>query len=150
MGAIASGGIRVLNSAVVSFLGDRAEDAIEQVTREERQELEKREMRYRNRRPFPDLRGLWVVLVDDGLATGATMRAAVQAIRLRQPAKVIVAVPVAAEKSCETLRNEADEVICAVTPEPFYGVGQFYDDFRQTTDEEVRSYLAAASSEETN
>ncbi len=150
MGAIASGGIRVLNPAIVSFLGERAEQAIEQVTREETQELEKRETRYRNGRPFPSLRGLTVVLVDDGLATGATMRAAVQAIRLHQPAKVIVAVPVAAESSCKTLRSEADEVICAITPEPFYGVGQFYDDFRQTTDEEVRSYLAAAKSEQSN
>lgn len=150
MGAIASGGIRVFNPAVVSHLGARAEQAIEQVTREESQGLEKRETRYRDGRPFPDLGGRTVVLVDDGLATGATMRAAVAAVRLRQPASVIVAVPIAAEESCDRLRSEADEVICAVTPEPFYGVGQFYDDFRQITDEEVRSYLAATKSEETH
>lgn len=145
MGAIASGGIRVLNAPVVAALGAGAMAAIERATAAEMEELRQRETNYRGDRPFPDLRARTVVLVDDGLATGATMRAAAQAVRLRQPAALIIAVPVAAASSCRDLATEADEVICAHTPESFFGVGQFYDDFRQTTEEEVRRCLAAAA-----
>ena len=148
MGAIASGGIRVLNAEVIAALGHDAQEAVEQVTARETEELRQREERYRGERPFPDLGGKTVVLVDDGLATGATMRAAARAIRERRPARLIIAVPVAAESSCRQLRGEADEVVCARTPEPFFGVGQFYDDFRQTSDEEVRALLARAAAED--
>ena len=145
MGAIASGGIRVLNPGIVAALGHDAMDVIERVTEIEKKELRQREEAYRGTSPFPDLRGQTVVLVDDGLATGATMRAAVQAVRLKEPATVIVAVPVGAKSSCRALESEADEVLCAETPEGFYGVGQYYQDFRQTTDDEVRACLAAAA-----
>lgn len=145
MGAIASGGIRVLNQGIVAALGEGALAAIERATARELEELQKREKNYRGDRPFPDLRDRTVILVDDGLATGATMRAAAQAVRLREPAAVIVAVPVAAASSCRGLAAEADEVICAITPAVFFGVGQFYDDFRQTSDDEVRACLAAAA-----
>ena len=148
MGAIASGGIRVLNADVIAALGRDAKEAVEQATSRETEELRQREERYRGERPFPDLGGKTVVLVDDGLATGATMRAAARAIRERRPERLIVAVPVAAESSCDQLRSEADEVVCALTPERFFGVGQFYDDFRQTSDEEVRGLLARAAAED--
>lgn len=147
MGALASGGVRVLNAEVVSALGWHAEEAIEEATRRETEELRRRDERYRGDRPFPNLAGKVVVLVDDGLATGATMRAAARAVRQRQPARLIIAVPVAAESTCREMRAEADEVICAFIPEPFFGVGQFYEDFRQTTDEEVRALLADARTE---
>jgi putative phosphoribosyl transferase len=144
MGALASGGVRVLNTDVVSALGRHAEEAIEQATRRETEEIRRREERYRGDRPFPDLAGKVVVLVDDGVATGATMRAAARAVRQCQPARLIIAVPVAAESSCREMQPEADEVVCAFMPEPFFGVGQFYEDFSQTTDEEVRALLADA------
>jgi predicted phosphoribosyltransferase len=144
MGAIASGGIRVLNEDVVAALGPTARNAIEQVTEAELAELHSRERRYRDDRPPPDLRGRCVILVDDGLATGATMRAAARAIRQRNPSELVVAVPVAAESSCIEMRAEADAVICASTPEPFYGVGQFYRHFPQTSDDEVRELLHRA------
>lgn len=143
MGAIASGGTRVLNAPIIAALGEGAMAAVERVTATETVELHERELNYRGTRPFPELRAQTVVLVDDGLATGSTMRAAVQAIRLREPARVVVAVPVAAAASCAELAREADEVICACTPEPFFGVGQFYENFQQTTDEEVTRCLAA-------
>ncbi|MEO6872466.1 MAG: phosphoribosyltransferase [Chthoniobacterales bacterium] len=141
MGAIASGGTRVLNRHVVEALGPEAMQVVERVTARESEELRAREIRYRGDRPFLELRGRAVVLVDDGLATGATMRAAARAVRLREPAELIIAVPVAAAESCRELEDEADEVICAFTPEAFFGVGQFYDNFSQTTDEEVRRCL---------
>jgi putative phosphoribosyl transferase len=144
MGALASGGMRVLNAEVVIALGRYAEEAIERATKRETEELRRREERYRGDRPFPNLEGKVVVLVDDGLATGATMRAAARAVRQRQPARLIIAVPVAAESTCREMRTEADEVVCAFAPEPFFGVGQFYEDFSQTTDEEVRALLAGA------
>lgn len=145
MGAIASGGIRVLNEDVVAALGPGAQDAIEQVAEAELAELHSRERRYRDDRPPPDLRGRCVILVDDGLATGATMRAAARAIRRREPGELVIAVPVAAESSCIEMRAEADAVICAMTPEPFYGVGQFYRRFTQTSDDEVRELLQRAA-----
>lgn len=141
MGAIASGGTRVLNRSVLDALGPKAMEIVERVARQEAEELQQRELKYRGTRPFPELRDRVVILVDDGLATGSTMRAAARAVRAHAPAKLIIAVPVAAESSCAKLEREVDEVICATTPEPFFGVGQFYENFSQTTDEEVRRCL---------
>jgi putative phosphoribosyl transferase len=140
MGAIASGGIRVLNEDVVRWanIPDRA---IEAVSRHERVELERREREYRQGRPATPLGNKTVILVDDGLATGSTMRAAVKAVRGHHPQRVIVAVPVGAPDTCEQLADVADEAVCARTPEPFSAVGLWYRDFSQTTDEEVRALL---------
>ncbi len=140
MGAIASGGIRVLNKDVVRWYSI-PESVIEAVVREEQQELERRERAYREDRPAPDLRNRIVILIDDGLATGSTMRAAAQAVRERQPSRVVVAVPVGARETCAELAAYADEVACARMPEPFSSVGQWYLDFDQTDDEEVRALL---------
>jgi putative phosphoribosyl transferase len=139
-GALASGGGRFLNEDVLGQLGLTA-STVEDVSRRERAELDKRERLYRGSRPGPELRDKTVVLVDDGLATGSTMRAAVQAVREQAPAKVVVAVPVAPEDTCAELRGEADEVICVRTPEPFHAVGLWYADFTPTTDDEVRRIL---------
>ena len=147
MGAIASGGTRVLNADVIAALGAGAAEAIERTTALELEELRSREKRYRDGRPFPDLRGKTIILVDDGLATGATMRAAARAVRELNPARVIIAVPVAAKSSCRDLAGEADELICGHTPSNFFGVGQSYHDFRQTSDMEVRQLLARAAAE---
>lgn len=146
MGAIATGGVRVLNNDVVEYLGipDHVIDAVAQA---EERELARRELAYRGGRQPPDVRGRTVILVDDGLATGSTMRAAVRALRQQKPACIIVAVPVAAASTCQELGQEVDRIICATTPEPFYGVGQWYDDFSQTTDEEVRTLLERAAQE---
>jgi putative phosphoribosyl transferase len=140
MGALASGGVRVLNQDVVRWYGipDRA---IEAVAREEQAELERREREYRQGRPLIDLRARTVILVDDGLATGSTMKAAVQAVRQHTPSHVVVAVPVGASSSCEEFAGITDETVCARTPDPFSAVGQWYYDFSQTTDEEVRQLL---------
>jgi predicted phosphoribosyltransferase len=143
MGAIASGGVIVRNDEVVSGLGIPSH-VLEAVVAREQQELERREHVYRGDRPFPDLHGHTVILVDDGLATGASMRAAVAALCQHQPAYSIVAVPVAAPDVCQTLGAEVDEIICARTPEPFYAVGVWYEHFPQTTDEEVRDLLHRA------
>jgi len=143
MGAVASGGVRVVNSDVVSQLGISSQ-VIEQVAAEEEKEIARREQHYRAGQPAPPAAGRIVILIDDGLATGSTMRAAARALRLQQPARLVVAVPVATAQTCEDLRNEADEVICLATPEPFYAVGQWYHDFGQTSDEEVRELLTAA------
>lgn len=140
MGAIASGGVRVLNDDVVRWLGISA-DQIDAVAREEQQELQRREAEYRRDRPLPSLAGRVVILVDDGLATGSTMRAAVQAVKQQQPARVVVAVPVGAPETCQEMRALADEVVCARMPTPFSAVGQWYRDFNQTSDEEVRALL---------
>jgi predicted phosphoribosyltransferase len=143
MGAIAGGGIQVRNQEVTSRLGlDDA--AIERVAEAEAQELARRERSYRAGRPPPDLAGKVVVLVDDGLATGSTMRAAVAAARAAGPARIVVAVPTAPASTCERLRREADEVVCASTPRPFRAVGYSYRSFPQTSDEEVRELLRAA------
>jgi len=143
MGALASGGVRVLNEDVVRGL-DISEAAVEAVVRSEQQEMERRERVYRDALPPLDARGATVILVDDGLATGSTMLAAVRALRRQQPARIVVAVPTAAAETCEALRSEADEVICATTPEPFRAVGLWYEDFSQTSDDEVRALLARA------
>lgn len=147
MGAIASGGVRVLNENVVSQVRD-AERVLERVTAQETRELERREVEYRAGRPAPDLHGKTVILVDDGLATGATMRAAVKALKQREIARCVVGVPVSSPETCAELREEVDEIVCAMTPEDFRAVGQFYEDFSQTTDEEVSELLARAASEE--
>ena len=140
MGAIASGGVRVLNEDVVAAYGlSKAE--VDGVTRNEQDELERRERAYREGRPGVELRGRIVLLIDDGLATGASMRAAVQAVRLHRPARVVVAVPVGAPETCREFADVADEIVCARTPEYFAAVGQWYRDFSQTTDDEVRQLL---------
>lgn len=146
MGAIASGGVRVLNDQVVNALGI-PDNVIDAVASWEQQELERRERVYRGERPPPEVHGKTVILIDDGLATGATMQAAVRALRQQEPARIVVAVPTAAPETCEQLKAEADEVICAITPEPFYAVGLWYEDFSQTTDEDVRELLAQAPQE---
>jgi predicted phosphoribosyltransferase len=140
MGAVATSGVRVLNDDVVKPLGI-SDHMIEAAAAQELEELSRRERLYRGGRPVPDMSGRTVILVDDGLATGATMRAAIQALRQQQPARVVVAVPTASPDICEALRSEADDVICVMTPEPFFAVGHWYDDFTQTTDDEVRRLL---------
>jgi putative phosphoribosyl transferase len=144
MGAIASGGVLVVNHDVVGALGI-PDYQIREVAEMEQQELERRERQYRGDRPPLDARGRTVILVDDGLATGSTMRAAAAALRRMQAARIVMAVPVAAPNTCAQLRAEGDEVICAETPEPFLAVGQWYRDFSQTTDEEVRELLERAA-----
>jgi predicted phosphoribosyltransferase len=143
MGAIASGGVRVLNLDVVRSLGIPPE-AIEMVAGSEEEELERRERTYRGNRPPPDVSGCTAILVDDGLATGASMRAAVAALRERRPARIVVAVPVAPAETCATLETEIDDVVCVATPRPFMSVGAWYRDFSQTTDDEVRALLRRA------
>lgn len=140
MGAIAAGGVRILNPDVVR-MARVTEAQIAATAAEEQRELERRDREYRGGRPEPEVRGRVVVLVDDGLATGATMRAAATALRALGPRRLVVAVPVGARETCEAFRGEVDEVVCAFTPEPFYGVGVWYEDFSQTTDAEVRDLL---------
>lgn len=142
MGAIASGGVQVLNEEVVERLGIGS-DTIAAVTAREEQELQRREVAYRGGRAALDVSGRTVVLVDDGLATGSTMRAAIASVRQKSPAAVVVAVPTAAQATVDQLRQEADAVVVAMTPEPFTAVGHSYLDFSQTSDEEVRRLLAA-------
>ena len=146
MGAIATGGVRILDGEVLRMFNVPV-DLVERVTEIERRELERRERQYRDGRPPPDVSGHTVVLIDDGLATGSTMRAAVAALRKEGAKKIVVAVPVAPPETCEALRDEVDDMICAVTPEPFRAVGVWYADFSQTTDEEVRELLARAARE---
>jgi erythromycin esterase-like protein/predicted phosphoribosyltransferase len=141
MGAVASGGVRVLNDTIVAGLGI-PDYLIDAVATKELEELKRRERVYRGGRPPPDVRGRTVILIDDGLATGATMQAAIKALRQLQPARIVVAVPTAASDTCEALRAQVDEVICAITPEPFQAVGHWYEDFAQTMDEEVGELLA--------
>jgi predicted phosphoribosyltransferase len=141
MGAIASGGSVVLDEGLVGRLGVSRQQ-LQQVVIDEAGEVARREELYRGGRELPDLEGKTVILVDDGLATGATMRAAALALRELNPAKIVVAVPVAAEETCRQFEDVADHVVCAVTPRPFYAVGQWYEDFDQTTDEDVRDLLA--------
>ena len=139
-GAIASGGVRVLNEDVMRAI-PHADEAIEAVTARETTELGRREHEYRDGRPAPELRDRVVILIDDGLATGATMRAAVKALRQSGAAKIVVAVPVGPLDTCREIEKEADETICLSTPEFFQAVGQYYEDFSQTSDEDVRELL---------
>src|SRR5688572_18408556 len=144
MGAIATGGVRVLNRDVIMALGIPPQ-MVDAVAAREGAELERREREYRGNRPVPDLRGRTVILVDDGLATGATMRAAAVALQSHRPARVVVAVPTAARETCDDFRQEVDEVVCAETPPMFGAVGMWYDDFTQTRDEDVRDLLNRAA-----
>lgn len=143
MGAIASGGTRVVEEDVVRRL-ELGDDTIASVAAEEKRHLEERERRYRRGRPDPEVAGKAVLLIDDGLATGSTMRAAVRALRAKKPASIVVAVPTAPPETCQALRDEADEVICAITPELFQAVGVWYTHFEQTTDDEVVELLERA------
>jgi len=147
MGAIASGGARVLNEELVETLAI-PEALIDAVAAREEEELRRRERLYRGERTPPEVEGKTVILVDDGLATGSSMRAAVAALRRRRPARIVVAVPTAPVSTCEELRPEVDELVCARTPQPFYAVGIWYENFNQTTDEEVRRLLAEATAGE--
>jgi predicted phosphoribosyltransferase len=144
MGAIASGGVIVLNEEVIEMVG-AGRELIESVADEERRELARREREYRGDRPPPSIRGRTVILVDDGLATGSTMRAAARAVREQDPARLVIAVPVGAPETCESLRAEADEVVCVLQPPFFQAVGLWYDRFEQTTDAEVRRLLEDAA-----
>lgn len=143
MGAIASGGLRVLQDVVVNTL-DIPDAAIEEATRREARELERREKLYRGGRPAPSLRGCTVILVDDGLATGSTMLVAVRAVRRQNPAHIVVAVPIASDEACSKIAAEANDIVCLSTPSPFYAVGAWYKDFGQTSDAEVQDLLAQA------
>jgi predicted phosphoribosyltransferase len=142
MGAIASGGVRVMNPQATELR--IPQDQIDAVSAREMQELERRERLYRGARLPLEVDGRVVILVDDGLATGSTMRAAVLAVRQKNPLRLVVAVPVAAPEACNEFRAEVDETVCALTPEPFRAVGLWYENFNQTSDEEVRSLLAAS------
>lgn len=143
MGAIASGGVRVLDRALIRSAGV-SEAELARVIASEETELARRERLYRGDRPFPDVGGKTTILVDDGLATGASMRAAVEALRLEQPACIVVAVPVAARQTRDAFRDLADEVVCVMTPTPFEAVGLWYANFSQTTDDEVHALLERA------
>jgi predicted phosphoribosyltransferase len=144
MGAIASGGVRIVSDDVVSAFGipDRV---IATVAAAEERELQRREQAYREARPIPDVRGKTVILVDDGLATGATMRAAVATLRAMGAARVVAAVPVAPPETCAALREVVDEMVCVQTPDPFLAVGAWYEDFSETSDETVRALLRRAA-----
>jgi predicted phosphoribosyltransferase len=149
MGAIASDNIRVLNEDIVRSF-QIPQKVINEVAANELRELERRERLYRGNRPKPNISGSTVILVDDGLATGATMRAAAAAVKTKNPDQVVIAVPVAAPDTCSDFRNEVDKIICFATPEPFYGVGAWYEDFSQTTDKEVCDLLDRAAKIKTN
>jgi putative phosphoribosyl transferase len=143
MGAIASGGVRVLNDALIRHL-DVSPTVIDRITAQELREIERRERLYREGRPALPIGNRTAILVDDGLATGASMLAAALGVRAQKPKRIIVAVPVASRDACEEFRRHVDDVICAETPEPFYSVGAWYDDFSQTSDAEVRELLERA------
>jgi putative phosphoribosyl transferase len=145
LGAIGGGGVRVLNPDVIEGLGLSQLD-IELVTSAEKQELKRRERAYRGGRNPLDVRGLTVILVDDGIATGSSIRAAIRALRQMNPARIVVATPVAPASTCNRLRSDVDELVCVETPERFYGVGQFYLDFSQVSDDEVNQLLDRAAS----
>jgi putative phosphoribosyl transferase len=143
MGAIASGGITVFNDGLLSDLNLERE-VVDRVVERERSELIRREVEYRDNRPAPNLFQKTVIVVDDGLATGATMRAAVRAIRESRPMAIIIAVPTAAISTIDELKHDADEIVCSVTPDPFHAVGEWYETFSQVSDEEVKAILSAA------
>jgi putative phosphoribosyl transferase len=144
MGAIAMGGVRVVDEEITTRM-KIPENLIDAIAHREQQELERREVLYRANRAIPNVRGRTVILVDDGLATGSTMRAAALAIRQKQPSKILVAVPVGAPETCAELRQDVDEVVCGITPVRFRAVGAWYSDFSQTSDEEVRELLQKAA-----
>lgn len=144
MGAIASGGVRILDEKLIFQQGIPSEE-VERIAAREAQEVERRELLYRGNRPALELRNRPVILVDDGLATGSTMLAAVKCVKSLQPSAVIVAVPVASRQACVLIRDEADECVCLATPTPFMAVGEWYQDFRQTSDAEVRELLQQAA-----
>ena len=146
MGAIGSGDVRILNDMVVKGL-NISNEVINQVAERELKELQQRERQYRGDNPGPELHNRTVILIDDGLATGTTMRAAAIALRQQQPAKIIVAVPVAAPETCDEFRDLVDEVVCAVTPRELYAVGLWYEDFSQTSDDEVIELLERSRKE---
>jgi putative phosphoribosyl transferase len=147
MGAIATGGVRVVNEDLVSYLGIPGE-VIDSIAAVEQRELERREQAYQDDRAPLDVKDRVVILIDDGLATGSTMRAAAASLRLQKPSRIVVAVPVSSKETCEEFRSEVDEIVCAVTPEYFQGVGLWYHDFSQTSDEEVRELLKKATMEQ--
>jgi len=144
MGAIASGGVRVLNEDIVNYLRI-SDEVIDAVAAREQRELERRARAYRGDRPPPDVKDRVVILIDDGLATGSTMRAAASSLRLQEPGRIVVAVPVSSRETCDEFRGEVDEIVCAVRPEHFQGVGLWYEDFSQTSDEAVRELLKQAT-----
>lgn len=144
IGAIAAGGITVMNHDPEGTLGGVSLEEVDRIALREHQELLRRERLYRDGRPAVPVRGRDAIVVDDGLATGASMRAAVMALRQLQPARIVVATPVGARESCAAMKQVADEVVCVLTPEPFYAVGVWYEDFEQTGDDEVRQLLEAA------
>ena len=144
MGAIATGGVRILNNDVVQFL-DIPNELIDKIAVNEQHELERRELLYRGDRPAYDISGRTVILVDDGIATGATMHAAVAAIKQRQPSRIIIAVPTAAPSTCDEFAVEVDELVCVIRPEPFIAVSYWYRQFSQTSDDEVRRLLEWAN-----
>lgn len=143
MGAIAGGGITLLNNDMVRTLG-LSQEQVNDVIDVERQELSRRELLYRGGRPEINVKGRTLVVVDDGLATGSTMSAAVLALRQKEPGQLVVAVPVASEETCAKFKADVDDAVCLVTPEEFYAVGQWYQSFSQTTDDEVKELLAKA------
>ena len=144
IGAIASGGVRVVDEEVLRAYGVDA-DTLDRITDRERRELERRERVYRDDRPFPALEDRVVILVDDGLATGSTMRAAIAALRAKRPREIVVAVPVGARETCTAIAQLADHLVCLETPDPFYAVGLWYENFDQTDDEEVHELLERAA-----
>lgn len=146
IGAIASGGVRLVDESAVRRFGV-TESQLAAVSAAEERELERRERAYRDRLPSPDLHGKTVILIDDGLATGASMAAAATAVRAQDPGRVVVAVPVAAPETCEAFQDMVDQVVCGATPEPFHAVGLWYEDFSQTSDQEVHELLERAARE---
>ena len=149
MGAIATGGLIVLNDNVVQALRISRQE-LDRVAAMEREELARREREYRGDRPPPGVEGRTVILIDDGLATGSTMRAAAAALRQQGPARIVIAVPVSSPQTCQELGAEVDEIVCLVTPEMFYAVGMWYIDFSPTTDEEVRDLLRQSHTDSNN
>jgi len=145
MGAIATGGVRILNKNIIDIM-NISDETIEETSEKEKKELERREKKYRDERPFPSLKNKTAILIDDGLATGASMRAAIKALRELNPAKIVVAVPTASQSICREFESETDEIICAYTPVVFKGVGEWYEDFSQTTDDEVIGLISMAKS----
>lgn len=145
-GAIASGGVRVLDRRIIESVGISEED-IERVTSEERKEMRRREQAYRGDRPALNVKGKTVIVVDDGMATGSSMTAGIRALRQIEPKRIVVAVPVAPERTCSLMKGEADEVVCVHSPRVFYAIGLFYDDFSQVEDEEVLAALERVSQE---